>query len=256
MDPVTLRKAKAYADSIAGGGDAYGPDNKPLLAEVPATDEYVDAAGSLFTDASDFWYFLTAEQGVTLSAIGTYGESASDDYPNSPGAASLLSVYLNDGSDGLGDPVVEDVAVTQENVLWSDGTHKGMLFGSLGLVLAAGQDYIIVITTGGNAAFKRTGVVDSVDLAGFATLTKQGRDNSGTLQEQSRRVSFSFAGVAKGVTGPLDSEDLRVPSGATAGRTSTSGLASGETVCYFDTDLGKPIWWDGSGWVDATGTSV
>jgi hypothetical protein len=25
---------------------------------------------------------------------------------------------------------------------------------------------------------------------------------------------------------------------------------------YFDTDLNKPIWWNGSNWVDATGTTV
>jgi hypothetical protein len=25
---------------------------------------------------------------------------------------------------------------------------------------------------------------------------------------------------------------------------------------YFDTDLGQPIWYDGSGWVDSTGTTV
>lgn len=25
---------------------------------------------------------------------------------------------------------------------------------------------------------------------------------------------------------------------------------------YFDTTLGKPIWWNGTGWVDATGTAA
>lgn len=25
---------------------------------------------------------------------------------------------------------------------------------------------------------------------------------------------------------------------------------------YFDTTLGKPIWWNGNDWVDATGTTV
>ena len=27
-------------------------------------------------------------------------------------------------------------------------------------------------------------------------------------------------------------------------------------VCYYDTNLGKPIWWTGTQWVDATGASV
>lgn len=33
-----------------------------------------------------------------------------------------------------------------------------------------------------------------------------------------------------------------------------SGILTG--FQYFDTDLGKPIWWNGESWVDATGTEV
>jgi len=35
-----------------------------------------------------------------------------------------------------------------------------------------------------------------------------------------------------------------------------SDLASTHTYTFFDTTLGKPIFWNGSGWVDATGASV
>lgn len=42
-------------------------------------------------------------------------------------------------------------------------------------------------------------------------------------------------------------------SGTTAKRPVKS-LFVGRT--YFDTTLGKPIWYDGSGWVDATGASA
>lgn len=41
--------------------------------------------------------------------------------------------------------------------------------------------------------------------------------------------------------------------GTTTGRPA-SGLYIG--LQYFDTTLGIPIWYDGSGWVDATGASV
>lgn len=44
-------------------------------------------------------------------------------------------------------------------------------------------------------------------------------------------------------------------SGNTANRPGYSGN-SYIALPYFDTDLGKPIWWSGSAWVDATGTSV
>lgn len=42
-------------------------------------------------------------------------------------------------------------------------------------------------------------------------------------------------------------------SGPTANRP-TSRLWIGRQ--YFDTTLGQPVWYDGSGWVDATGTAA
>lgn len=39
-------------------------------------------------------------------------------------------------------------------------------------------------------------------------------------------------------------------SGATTGRPSTQVVGA----VYFDTTLGRPIWWDGSAWVYADGT--
>lgn len=44
--------------------------------------------------------------------------------------------------------------------------------------------------------------------------------------------------------------------GATTERPGTAGLPAGRTIAYFDTTLGKPIWWSGSAWVDATGAAV
>lgn len=40
--------------------------------------------------------------------------------------------------------------------------------------------------------------------------------------------------------------------GATAGRPTGSVLGQ----FYFDTTIGKPIWWSGSTWVDATGSAA
>ena len=46
--------------------------------------------------------------------------------------------------------------------------------------------------------------------------------------------------------------ELQIPD---AGRVRpTMGLRSGQV--FFDTVLGKPVWWNGSAWVDATGVSV
>lgn len=43
------------------------------------------------------------------------------------------------------------------------------------------------------------------------------------------------------------------PAGDTAGR---PVYTSASSVPYFDTTIGKPIWFNGTVWVDATGTDV
>ncbi len=45
-----------------------------------------------------------------------------------------------------------------------------------------------------------------------------------------------------------------IQGGATAGRPAAELLVLGE--CYFDTDLGKPIWWQGTKWVYSDGTDA
>jgi hypothetical protein len=48
--------------------------------------------------------------------------------------------------------------------------------------------------------------------------------------------------------------DLSTPdAGATTARPSTS-LAIGQQ--YFDTTIGRPIWWNGTNWINAAGTIV
>ncbi|OIN55486.1 hypothetical protein [Arsenicibacter rosenii] len=42
--------------------------------------------------------------------------------------------------------------------------------------------------------------------------------------------------------------------GNTAGRPGTVGLPTGYQ--YYDTQIGKPIWWNGTAWKDASGTTV
>lgn len=56
------------------------------------------------------------------------------------------------------------------------------------------------------------------------------------------------------------------PHGTTAADVGAVALLSGATASrpaapaagwmYFDTTIGKPVWYDGSGWVDATGTTA
>ena len=68
--------------------------------------------------------------------------------------------------------------------------------------------------------------------------------NEEIAETRSWRTWFSQAGrILNGIT----------QSGATTSRP-TKGLYVGRR--YFDTTLGYPVWYDGSGWVDATGASA
>ena len=63
--------------------------------------------------------------------------------------------------------------------------------------------------------------------------------------ELNRRTSeFSIAVLAR-----LDTLEA---SGATASR--PTAVYVGQP--YFDTTIGKPVWWNGTTWVDATGTAA
>ena len=83
---------------------------------------------------------------------------------------------------------------------------------------------------------------------------------------------FSKENVIYKITQNIDLEGntLTIPNGCTLdfqggnfsngniiynGRTINADNIS-TTVCYFDVELNKPIWWNGSNWVDATGATV
>ena len=46
------------------------------------------------------------------------------------------------------------------------------------------------------------------------------------------------------------------PKNAGTSRPSNSNPFLTQGFCFFDTSIGKPIWWNGTAWVDATGTAV
>ncbi len=72
-----------------------------------------------------------------------------------------------------------------------------------------------------------------------------------TTSAQHRVVNLYGVSSPKGVIGPADPADVAF-SGTTAQRPTTP--VTGQF--YFDTTLGKPVYWSGSGWKDATGVAV
>lgn len=57
-------------------------------------------------------------------------------------------------------------------------------------------------------------------------------------------------------TAPLEIEIVQTPSRGTTLQRPSGWGTTGVGRSYFDTTLGKPIWWNGSGWVDGTGSAV
>jgi hypothetical protein len=92
----------------------------------------------------------------------------------------------------------------------------------------------------------RTGVSYSVSSGGELALAKKIRDDNMTVfgvLDLDRAVSDLQTGMA----GKQD-----IATGVTDDRPTDKEAG----YMYFDTTINKPIWYTGTGWVDATGTTV
>lgn len=85
----------------------------------------------------------------------------------------------------------------------------------------------------------RTGIIYSVASGGELALAKRIRNDNIAV--------FGILDLAEDVDGKQD-----ILSGATTERPTEKPPG----YMYFDTTLGKPIWYSGTGWVDSAGTNV
>lgn len=70
---------------------------------------------------------------------------------------------------------------------------------------------------------------------------------------------LDFTGGGKITNGSVVfNNTLIIPNGCILDRYITATLTGsfGKGQCLYDADLGKPKWWNGTEWVDATGTSL
>lgn len=94
-----------------------------------------------------------------------------------------------------------------------------------------------------------------------STIAKGDKGDTGTVDNAGLITAPAFISLqaqvnAKqdkiGYTPADDSKVLHLSTGATASR--PTGISTGYQ--YFDTSLNKPVWYTGTNWVDATGTTV
>lgn len=115
-----------------------------------------------------------------------------------------------------------------------------------------------------DSRFISAGSVDGADIKLLNNQTIFGRDvaNAADVQMLKMRTDDKVAvgpnGSAVFIGGGivdfdgLESANFRSQSGDTLSRPSTPNAGQ----IYFDTDLGIPIWYNGTNWVDATGATV
>jgi len=72
----------------------------------------------------------------------------------------------------------------------------------------------------------------------------------------SQTYTESFSNALRLYFNTVDSvlNDLLTPTAGTTAARPTAGLQIGQQ--YFDTTINRPIWWDGTNWINAAGTVV
>jgi hypothetical protein len=94
----------------------------------------------------------------------------------------------------------------------------------------------------------RVPVAPSLPIAPISYSGQHFDVHSNVLRLYFNQVDSSIRAIATNIT------TIATPSsGATAARPTTTLLVGQQ---YFDTTLGIPVWWNGSNWVNASGTTV
>lgn len=130
-------------------------------------------------------------------------------------------------------------------------------------------------TMGGGLSFGSTSVTEATDTSRHITLWDPGYGitiTSYTMnflvdQEDTKRKFAFYEGstLVAEIRNTMDSAlslttkqyvDDSVSAVSSSGTTANRPASPATGAMYFDTDLGHPIWYSGTGWVDATGTAV
>lgn len=136
------------------------------------------------------------------------------------------------------------------------------------------NNFQIVITyktnagTSGTLLFSKTNIINDSDHLSFRVLTQAeaGKDRI-LLQAKTNvsseklfitdvlcfsRLAFFDIDAAANYTGASVEGLAKFVNGTTSNRPTNTNVGH----CYFDTDLNKPVWWNGTNWVDVSGTNV
>lgn len=152
-----------------------------------------------------------------------------------------------DWKKGLDEDDLVTANITTANITTANITTANVTVLQLGGTTTTSADSIITSgwydLSSGNAGIP-------IAIAGVLSVARAGSNVSQVYITTGNRVYTRYR------TGGVWSDWVRVQhvyTGTTAQRPTTGRYTGME---YFDATLGKPIWWDGSGWVDSTGTTA
>ena len=232
-----------------------------------------DSNGLIWFSASVFdEIFAALEKRTELTAQALFSAGG----VITPGSTSLASgVVTVTGPrygitmDGLAPLLVDplgaglDIDLTVDGAAFADGTH-------LIVMVATAQ------TAATNFDTPARAVLDSSDGSYVSTASSENIDHNVTqylgalaLREStttpaSNEVPVATVDLATGTWSNLAQVDTKpilrdadvVPAAVTGSRPATTDIPAGAVLAFFDTTLGIPIWFDGTNWVDATGSTV
>lgn len=145
--------------------------------------------------------------------------------------------------------LVSTIPVTdeQENILYriiaGEYIRESESWRSVGKGHGAAESYITATSDFDQA--RADGFMNWIGEVAFSEVSNK----MGYMKQTNREGIDGVTGFVDYNGNPINTLDY----GATGSRPTSLNKVG---TCYFDTTLGKPIWWTGSGWVDATGTSV
>jgi len=219
-----------------GGSGGYSPSSPAPLSDGYGTP-YVQVNGvgsaSTVSFANQTYGKFTPTSNVAIKGLVDNSQTA--------GLTLVAQVYR-----------VSDNALLAQSAPITDISGVYTADFSSTLVLVAANAYYIGWSSSGRLNTKNGG---AVTYSGFAleNALYYGDAAGSSLANYQPIFSLRLASATvKGVQGRLEQSDINFYGGLTAARPSSPTLY----MPYFDTTLGKPIWWTGASWKDATGATV
>ena len=234
---------------------------------VNSSTNRVNGSNIITTDSindADISDSSNAKDGL-VPLVGDVKKYVTDKLGNSGASVNTVTRVVSDGTNSI--TVPEDASEQLATQLRYINTNSGNITTISGNITTISNALYNNNTLSTSDSSFQESFLYRVDEWGMAALgdytstTKATRDavnQKGTVSARLDNVDAKVASVTNRIKSePVNTTTKLEVSGSTSNR-NTSAYANWVYTgfCYFDTTLNKPVWWTGSGWVDATGSGA